>query len=130
MFFTGRNHTDRIFDAALFADVKSADAQLWHSITEEQQKLSDLKNCFRMRMNVHSAHQFQQSIRRYRNISFAAFCQGHFKRAVIQPERMVEYTEPLLRQSREDRSFVVAILPELLCVVTLAELPQDFLSRF
>jgi hypothetical protein len=74
MFFTRSNHTDHIFDAALFADVKNANAQLRHSIAEKQQKLSDLKNCFRMRMNVHSAHQFQQSIRRYRNTSFAAFC--------------------------------------------------------
>jgi hypothetical protein len=123
MFFTGRDHTDRIFDAALFADAKSADAQLRHSIADEQQKLSDLKNCFRMRMNAHSAHQFQQSIRRYRNTSFTAFCQGHFKWAVIQSEQMVEYTESLVRQLREDRSLVVAILSELLCVITLAELP-------
>jgi hypothetical protein len=40
------------------------------------------------------------------------------------------FTEALVRQPREDRPLVVAILPELLRVVTLAELPQNFLSRF
>jgi hypothetical protein len=106
------------------------DAQLRHSIAKEQQKLSDLEDCFRMRMNAHSAHQFQQSIRCYRNSIFAAFCQDHFKQTVIQPERMAEFTKPLARQPREDQSFVIAILPELLRVVALPDFHNTFSRVF
>jgi hypothetical protein len=106
------------------------DAELRDSIPEEQQKLSDLENYFRMRMNPHSTHQFQQSIRRDSNTAFAAFCQGHFKRAVIQPERMAEFMDALVRQPREDQPLVVAILPELLCVVTLVYFHMTFFHVF
>jgi hypothetical protein len=130
LFFTGQSRSDTIFDPALLVAVKPADYFLRNSIAESQQRLSDLEDYFRMGMNLRHVSCFQGSIRRFRNAAFSEFCRQDFKRASIRPGQMEEFARQVLRQPREDRSLVVALLPELLRIVSFPELPQSFVTRF
>jgi hypothetical protein len=126
LLFTCQNRTDTIFDPTLFSEVKSAN----HSIGDNQQRLADLEDYFRLAMNLRFVHDFQSSIRRYRNAAFSEFTRHQFKRTSIRPSQMEELARQILRQPREDRSLVVALLPELLRIASFPDLPQTFLTRF
>jgi hypothetical protein len=130
LLFTGATPLDTLFEPSLFYAVGIEAGNLRTEIAEDQQKLADLDDVFRMRVHAQFAHSFQQSIRRYRNATFAAFCQNDLRRISIRPGQMGDVARKILKQPREDRSLVFALLPELLRVVTFQELPATFLPRF
>jgi hypothetical protein len=112
---------DTLFDPRWFDNV----------VTEDQQYILDLEDFFRLRLVMQNVHRFQKSIERFRNAMFSRFCGVLLDGRQIRPQQMAEVAASILKHSpREDRALVGSLLPQILNMVTLPELPEDFHPRF
>jgi hypothetical protein len=112
---------DTIFDPRWFTDVG----------TEEQQRILDLEDFFRLRLVMQNVHRFQKSVARFRNAAFSRFCRMLLVAQQIRPRQMADVAAIILKHPpRDDRSLVGSLLPQILNVVTLPELPRNFRPRF
>jgi hypothetical protein len=112
---------DTLFDSRWFVDV----------VTEEQQRMLDLEDFFRLRLVMRNVHRFQKSVARFRNAAFSRFCHMLLDGRQIRPRKMAEVAAFILNHPpRDDRSLVGSLLLQILNVVTLPEVPVDFQPRF
>jgi hypothetical protein len=111
----------------IFARKLGADS-LFHPEVAAIREIMELEDLFRMQLILRHVRSFQRSVVRFRNAAFAHFCRQTL--TPVLPRQMVEVASQILRHPREDRTLVGSLLPELLNVCILPEMPPDFLPRF
>jgi hypothetical protein len=130
LLFPVRTRDDTLFDRSLFAEVKCDDPTVQAAIAEDQQRLLELEDCFRMKVIFRHSHRFHESLVRYRNAAFGRYCENEFRGRRILPHEMEGVAGQFLKHPRDDPSLVAAILPELLRVAAVPELPPHLHERF
>jgi hypothetical protein len=121
---------DTLFDPSLFVQIHSDEAELEKAIAEDQQKLLELEECFRMKVILRHSRRFHESLVRYRNAAFGRYCKNELHGQRIPPKEMESVARQFLKHPREDPSLVAAILPEILRVVATPEAPPNLKERF
>jgi hypothetical protein len=130
LLFPLKTRADPLFDPSLFIEVHCDNAAVRQAITEDQQKLLELEECFRMKVILDHSHRFSESLVRYRNAVFGRCCANDLRGQRIHPKEMADVAQQFLKHPRKDSSLVAAILPELLRVAVLPELPPSLKERF